>query len=278
MADAPAEIRSWADGPLPRDVELALERLARSDDVRRIAVMPDVHLSADVCVGTVVATSRTLYPAAVGGDIGCGVAAIAFDAEASVLDDERAAAAVLAGLYRAIPLVRHSRKRAKGLPPELDAESLSASHARVAEAGRGSAAARHARPRQPFRRAAGGRDEPPVADAAQRLARHRPGDPRSPPAPLHPGPQRSRTARCREHRRQGLPRRHGVGSRLRGGEPPSDGGGRLRRRRGRARDRGRSVVVRELQSQPRAARDSRRRSRSGSTARARSRPGRASRD
>jgi len=126
VADAPAEIRSWADGPLPRDVELALERLARSDDVRRIAVMPDVHLSADVCVGTVVATSRTLYPAAVGGDIGCGVAAIAFDGEASVLDDERAAAAVLAGLYRAIPLVRHSRKRVPALPPELDAESLSA--------------------------------------------------------------------------------------------------------------------------------------------------------
>ena len=58
VAEAPAAIRSWADGPLLRDVELALERLARSDDVRRIAVMPDVHLSADVCVGTVVATSR----------------------------------------------------------------------------------------------------------------------------------------------------------------------------------------------------------------------------
>jgi tRNA-splicing ligase RtcB len=49
--------------------------------VRRIAVMPDVHLSADVCVGTVVATDHTLYPAAVGGDIGCGVAAIAFHGE-----------------------------------------------------------------------------------------------------------------------------------------------------------------------------------------------------
>jgi tRNA-splicing ligase RtcB len=120
------EIRSWAEGPLPRDVELALERLARSDDVRRIAVMPDVHLSADVCIGTVVATTRTLYPAAVGGDIGCGVAAIAFDGDASRLDDERAAAAMLAGLYRAIPLVRHSRKRAPGLPPELASRELGA--------------------------------------------------------------------------------------------------------------------------------------------------------
>jgi len=126
VAEDQAEIRSWAEGPLPRDVELALERLARSDDVRRIAVMPDVHLSADVCIGTVVATGRTLYPAAVGGDIGCGVAAVAFDGEASALGDERAAAAVLAGLYRAVPLVRHSRKRAPGLPPELASRELSA--------------------------------------------------------------------------------------------------------------------------------------------------------
>ena len=65
--------------------------------------MPDVHLAADVCIGTVVATSQTLYPNAVGGDIGCGVAALAFDCEAARLDDERTAAAILAGLYRADP-------------------------------------------------------------------------------------------------------------------------------------------------------------------------------
>jgi tRNA-splicing ligase RtcB len=120
-----AVVRSWADGPLDRDVEAAVERLARSNDVRRIAVMPDVHLAADVCIGTVVATSRTLYPNAVGGDIGCGVAALAFDCEAARLDDERAAAAVLARLCRAIPLTRHGRKRAPGLSPELTDRPLS---------------------------------------------------------------------------------------------------------------------------------------------------------
>ena len=104
-----AVVAAWTDGPLPRDARAAIERLARSDDVRRIAVMPDVHLSADVCVGTVVATSRSLYPNAVGGDIGCGVAAVAFDCAAAELDDPRRAAAILAGLYREIPLVRHRR-------------------------------------------------------------------------------------------------------------------------------------------------------------------------
>lgn len=126
MADAPgAVVRSWAGGPLGRDVEVAIERLARSDGVRRIAVMPDVHLAADVCIGTVVATTHTLYPNAVGGDIGCGVTAVAFDCEAAPLHDERAAAAVLAGLYRAIPFTRHGRKRAPALSPELAARPLS---------------------------------------------------------------------------------------------------------------------------------------------------------
>jgi tRNA-splicing ligase RtcB (3'-phosphate/5'-hydroxy nucleic acid ligase) len=120
-----AVVRSWAGGPLDGDVQAAIERLARGDDVRRIAVMPDVHLAADVCIGTVLATSHTLYPNAVGGDIGCGVAALAFDCEAARLDDERAAAAVLAGLYRAIPLTRHSRKRPHGLSPELAQRPLS---------------------------------------------------------------------------------------------------------------------------------------------------------
>jgi tRNA-splicing ligase RtcB len=88
--------------------------------------MPDVHLSADVCVGTVVATGRTLYPNAVGGDIGCGVAAVALDGEATVLDDERAAARVLSSLYLAIPLARHGRKGGSRLPPALAARPLSA--------------------------------------------------------------------------------------------------------------------------------------------------------
>lgn len=120
-------VRSWAGGAFDADVRAAIERLARGDDVRRIAVMPDVHLAADVCIGTVVATSRTLYPNAVGGDIGCGVAALVFNCEAARLDDERTAAAVLAGLYRAIPLTRHGRKRAPGLSPELAERVLSTS-------------------------------------------------------------------------------------------------------------------------------------------------------
>jgi tRNA-splicing ligase RtcB len=113
------------EGPLPHDVEAAIERLRRSEDVRHIAVMPDVHLAADVCVGMVVATANLLYPNAVGGDIGCGVAAIAFDGEAALLDDERTAARILAGLYRRVPVIRHHRRTGPRLPEALDVVALS---------------------------------------------------------------------------------------------------------------------------------------------------------
>jgi tRNA-splicing ligase RtcB (3'-phosphate/5'-hydroxy nucleic acid ligase) len=68
-----AAVRHWLAGPLPQDVSLSLERLGRTDDVRHVAVMPDVHLSHEVCTGVAVATKRLLYPQAIGSDIGCGM-------------------------------------------------------------------------------------------------------------------------------------------------------------------------------------------------------------
>ncbi|MGH1344953.1 MAG: RtcB family protein [Nannocystales bacterium] len=84
-----------------------------------------MHLSKEVCVGVALATQRKLIPAAVGGDIGCGMAAVAFDAAADVLSNAREAAAVLDGLVGAIPVMRHRRSAAGPLPPELQHHLLS---------------------------------------------------------------------------------------------------------------------------------------------------------
>ncbi len=73
--------------------------------------MPDVHLAADVCVGTVMATDRLLYPGAVGGDIGCGMLAVAFDASAGLLADAAAAGKLLAALPARCPLPPASQPR-----------------------------------------------------------------------------------------------------------------------------------------------------------------------
>ena len=67
---------SWLAEPMSKDVAQTIDRLAELKGVDRIAVMPDVHLAKQVCVGLVVASRREIYPAAVGSDIGCGMAAI----------------------------------------------------------------------------------------------------------------------------------------------------------------------------------------------------------
>ncbi len=101
-----AQVRRWVADPVGGDVESALRRLSQADDVEAIAVMPDVHLAGDVCVGTVVATRRFLYPAAVGGDIGCGMAAIRLQGDVC-LDDPRTARRLFAGLGELVPVVKH---------------------------------------------------------------------------------------------------------------------------------------------------------------------------
>jgi tRNA-splicing ligase RtcB (3'-phosphate/5'-hydroxy nucleic acid ligase) len=120
------KIRTWLSEPLPAEVKKAVERSARAQDVQRIAVMPDVHLATGVCVGSVVATSHLIYPQAVGGDIGCGMAAMSFDAEADLLYRDDTALAVLGALREAVPTMRHpNREVAPPLPAELTDQAVS---------------------------------------------------------------------------------------------------------------------------------------------------------
>ncbi|MBK9033325.1 MAG: RtcB family protein [Myxococcales bacterium] len=123
----------WLATPLPAEVEVSLARLRRADDVRHVAVMPDVHLGTGVCVGTVVATWRMIYPGAVGGDLGCGMAALRFrraDGEPALPSgalDQRAAGAILRGLYREVPATKHAGPAAiDRLPAGLRDPPLSA--------------------------------------------------------------------------------------------------------------------------------------------------------
>lgn len=104
------EVYSWLSEPLSRDVSLALDRLAHAPGVRRIAVMPDVHLAEHVCVGTVVATDGVIYPQAVGGDIGCGMATLRLHANVDAVDESRATA-LLAAWRTRVPIVRQPKRR-----------------------------------------------------------------------------------------------------------------------------------------------------------------------
>lgn len=76
-----AELHTWLPGPLDRDMERAVERLLRTEGIAHVALMPDAHLAEDVCVGTVLASEDRVFPDAVGGDIGCGMRALALDVQ-----------------------------------------------------------------------------------------------------------------------------------------------------------------------------------------------------
>ncbi len=118
-----APLTTWLTDPFSKEVSQSVDRLRRSDDVQHVALMPDVHLAKDVCIGAVVATDRLIYPAAVGGDIGCGMASLAFDAVAEVIDNESSAAKILAGLYEHVPSNKHRKRRV--LPEILNQSELS---------------------------------------------------------------------------------------------------------------------------------------------------------
>ena len=120
-----APLRSWLAAPLDRDVSEALERLRCAPGVQQIAVMPDVHLASEVCIGVVIATYNLIYPQAVGGDIGCGMLAVAVDLEAAALQNPKIAAQLLNELGRAIPSRRRNRNAVLVQPVELANDPLS---------------------------------------------------------------------------------------------------------------------------------------------------------
>ncbi len=89
-AEGRAPIKAWVRGvPLDEGARRQLENTARLPFVYKwIAAMPDVHWGLGATVGSVVATKAAIVPAAVGVDIGCGMAALRTTLTASDLPDD----------------------------------------------------------------------------------------------------------------------------------------------------------------------------------------------
>lgn len=121
-----ATLWQWRAGPPNPVLDQAIARLCSVEDVVHVAVMPDAHVAEDVCVGTVTATTRRLLPAAVGSDIGCGMATVCLHIRADHLRDAHAAARVLHAFGRAVPPLMHPVSAARQLPEELEAQLSSA--------------------------------------------------------------------------------------------------------------------------------------------------------
>jgi tRNA-splicing ligase RtcB len=80
-------ILSWANHELGHEETQMAKNVASLPFVyKHVALMPDVHLGKGALVGSVVATQDAVIPAAIGVDIGCGMAAIQMPFRAEQLD------------------------------------------------------------------------------------------------------------------------------------------------------------------------------------------------
>ena len=118
-----ASYKHWLNERISDDLQQQINRLRNAKDVQHVPLMADAHLANDVCVSCVLATSELIYPAAIGGDIGCGMLAVALDAEADFIGQTQAQF-ILEQLNVLIPIVKQREKQALLLKNELSSEYL----------------------------------------------------------------------------------------------------------------------------------------------------------
>ncbi len=110
LIESDPRVRLWLACGLDVPTVKALDRLRMLADLQRLAVMPDVHPAADVCVGTVIATSELIYPQAIGGDIGCGMSTVALDGLGLEALHEKRRRIVLEQLGKEVPILARSAR------------------------------------------------------------------------------------------------------------------------------------------------------------------------
>ena len=83
----PKPVFSWANHELGSQETAMAKNVASLPFVyKHVSLMPDVHLGKGALVGSVLATKDAIIPAAVGVDIGCGMAAVKTPYTASQLE------------------------------------------------------------------------------------------------------------------------------------------------------------------------------------------------
>lgn len=123
---------AWLCEPLSEDLKTHIRQLARTPDIRAIAVMPDVHVARDVCVGVAFATHTLIYPQAVGGDIGCGISAVRLSHRVGEHLPMDVRTLILKAIQSAVPILRHPSREVSCRSTMPDPEELSAGSLRSA--------------------------------------------------------------------------------------------------------------------------------------------------
>jgi tRNA-splicing ligase RtcB len=124
--DGGVPVKAWIRGVrLEEAAAQQLRNVARLPCVHGwVAAMPDVHWGVGATVGSVIPTVGAIIPAAVGVDIGCGMAAVRTTLTAGDLPESLRA--VRAAIERAVPHGRTTRGRDKGAWEHPPAPALAA--------------------------------------------------------------------------------------------------------------------------------------------------------
>ncbi len=106
-----APIKAWVQGvPFEDAAKRQLLNIASLPFIYKwVAAMPDVHLGKGATIGSVVATTRAVIPAAVGVDLGCGMMAVKTSLRAGQLPDNLSG--VRGAIEQAVPHGRSKRLR-----------------------------------------------------------------------------------------------------------------------------------------------------------------------
>ena len=116
----PTPIKGWVRGvPLEREAHQQLQNIAAIPFVGPwVAVMPDVHLGKGATVGSVIPTRGAIIPAAVGVDIGCGMAAVRTTLRAKDLPDTLAY--LRSSIERSVPVGNGRGGEHRSLPDSIE--------------------------------------------------------------------------------------------------------------------------------------------------------------
>lgn len=115
-------IKAWVRGvPVEPEAQAQLRNIAALPFVGPwVAVMPDVHLGKGATVGSVVPTRGAVIPAAVGVDIGCGMAAVRTTLTAKDLPDSLAP--LRGAIERAVPVGNGAGGEHRRVPDSIETQ------------------------------------------------------------------------------------------------------------------------------------------------------------
>lgn len=118
-------VHVWARAATDDTIRQLVRIASRPYVVSHVAAMADAHVANGVAVGTVFATERVVVPRALGGDLGCGVAAARLGLDSGELD-RMTLERIVRDLERAIPAgAATHRGRGIAVPDALFAPELS---------------------------------------------------------------------------------------------------------------------------------------------------------